>query len=203
MQTWVSTWLPVAVHAGVMAAVGSYALAKERQESGCRGWSATRRQCADERSVYIRGTAPAPGDTPRDIKRKLLSILSYHEKGGVWKRCFLLAAGLAYVAWVIQRAATPGWAPLLLHLVFFCLLYFWFNYLNYHHFRLLKKHGQGLLDALYAFPGNPADSDDDESDGQSEAEGSDVEGEGSEVDDDDDGPCMSLYRASLMRQASR
>lgn len=203
------TWVPAATHVSLMLAIGSYALVKERQESGCRGWSATRRQCADEDSVYVRGTAPEPGDTPADIKRKLVSILSYHEKGGVWKRCFLLAAALAYLAWVVQRAATPGWAPLLLHLVFFCILYFWFNYLNYHHFRLLKNHGEALLAKLhcglgardFTSDGEGGDSGggDELGDGEGGGEGGGGEGGGGLGD----GPCMSAYKLSLMRQAPR
>lgn len=142
-------WIPGAAHAGIMAGVGAYALAKERRELGCRGWGASRRQCADEKSVYVRGTALRRDDTPADIRRKLVSVLSYHEKAGVWKRCFLLATALAYVSWIVRRASSPGWTFALTHLVFFCLLYFWFNYLNYHHFRRLKQHGSALAARLY------------------------------------------------------
>lgn len=137
-------------HASVMAAVGLYALVKERAELGCRGLGVAGdggRACIDERSVYVDGTAPEPGDTPRVARAKLISVLSYHEKGGVWKRCFLLATVLAYVAYLAQRAAcSAAWTPALQHLLFFTVLYFYWNFLNYHHFRVLKRHGMALLD---------------------------------------------------------
>ena len=140
------------MHAALVGAVGAYALMKERQELGCTGWSASRRQCVDEESVYVRGTAPAPGGDDRSAaKAKLASILSYHEKGGVWKRCFLLAALLAYLAYATSRAtacAGPGWTLAMQHLLFFTVLYFFFNFLNYHHFRVLKQHGVTLLRSL-------------------------------------------------------
>ena len=137
-------------HAALVSAVGAFALLKEREELACSGWRPGRRQCADEDSVYVRGTAPAADDTPRVAKAKLVSILSYHEKGGVWKRCFLLAALLAYLAHAIGRATaccagSGGWTVAMQHLVFFATLYFYFNYLNYHHFRVLKRHGKALL----------------------------------------------------------
>lgn len=176
-----------ALHAGLMLGVGAYALTKERQESGCAGWSASRRQCADEKSVYVRGTAPRRGDSAATIKRKLVSVLSYHEKGGVWKRCFLLATVLAYLASVVARASTPGWTFALTHLVFFCAMYFWFNYLNYHHFRKLKHHGIALLKMLERrYERHHA-----------------ATGEAGEGGEGGEGACMSAYKASRIKQASR
>lgn len=134
------------VHGALMGLVGMYALSKERQELGCSGHGTTRRQCRDEDSVYVRGTAPSPGDTGREARSKLVSILSYHEKGGVWKRCFILATVLAYLCYLIRRATTsPGWAIATTHLVFLSVLYFYWNFLNYHHFRVLKRHGVALI----------------------------------------------------------
>lgn len=139
------------VHAAVVGSIGAFALLKERHELGCSGWSPGKRQCADEDSVYVRGTSPSYNDDRRAAKAKLTSILSYHEKGGVWKRCFLLGAALAYLAYVTAKAtacAGRGWTLAIQHLVFTTVLYFYFNYLNYHHFRVLKQHGVALLKAL-------------------------------------------------------
>jgi hypothetical protein len=138
-------------HGAVLTLVGAYALLKERRELGCAGLSVGARQCRDEDSVYVRGTEPSPSDTRADARRKLVSILSYHEKGGVWKRCFLLATVLTYVAYVVQRAATPStraWGVAALHLLFFAIMYFYWNFINYHHFRVLRRHGVRLLDVL-------------------------------------------------------
>lgn len=142
------------LHAAFMGLVGTYALLKERQELGCFGGiSAARRVCRDEDSVYVRGTEPNPADTRDIARRKLISVLSYHEKGGVWKRCFLLATVLTYLGYLIRRAtagAGTGWTIAATHLLFFAVMYFYWNYLNYHHFRLLKRHGVLLLDLIMA-----------------------------------------------------
>lgn len=139
-------------HGALMTLVGAYALLKEREELGCKGLSVGERVCRDESSVYVRGTAPMPGyDTPSTARAKLVSVLSYHEKGGVWKRCFLLATVLAYVGYVATRAtarAGTGWTLALQHLLFFTVLYFYWNFINYHHFRVLKRHGVQLLDII-------------------------------------------------------
>lgn len=142
---------PLLVHGALMLVAGAYALLKERSELGCSGASVSGRQCRDEDSVYVRGTEPAPGDTRGDARAKLVSVLSYHEKGGVWKRCFLLATVLAYLSYLVQRAsrgAGAGWALALQHLVFLAVLYFYWNFINYHHFRVLKRHGIAHVDVL-------------------------------------------------------
>ena len=142
---------PLVLHGALMAALGSYALLKERQELGCRGAAVAGRQCADEDSVYVRGTAPHQADDRAAARDKLVSVLSYHEKGGVWKRCFLLATVLAYLALAVQRAtrgAEAGWTIALQHLVFFAVMYFYWNFINYHHFRLLKRHGLAHVELL-------------------------------------------------------
>lgn len=142
------TWGLLA-HFVVVGVVGAYAFLKERSEMGCTRWTATSRQCSDEDSVYVAGTAPSRADDRTTIKRKLESILSYHEKAGVWKRCFLLAAVMAYLSHVIHTgSAGAGWSFAVQHLVFFAVLYFVINFVNYHHFRVLKKHGTALLKLL-------------------------------------------------------
>ena len=145
-----STGMWRAVHWALVAAVGAYALAAERRELGCTSLNPMRR-CADEDSVYVRGTAPSPLDSRESARRKLVSILSYHEKGGVWKRSLLLATVLAYVSHVLHRAvscAGHGWVAAAHHMVFVCVVYFYWNYMNYHHFRLLKRNGVQLLRVL-------------------------------------------------------
>lgn len=148
-----SQWWLLALHGVAMTAAAAYALGKERQELGCSGFGVQRRQCRDEHSVYVRGTSPDIRDDAAETRRKLVSVLSYHEKGGVWKRCFLLATVLAYVSLVMRRATKGAgvvWWLAAQHLVFFAIMYFYWNFINYHHFRLLKRHGVALVDALLA-----------------------------------------------------
>jgi hypothetical protein len=58
---------------------------KEREELGCYRLSIGR-QCIDEESVYVKNTKAEPNDTTDDLYKRLGSILSYHEKAGVWRR---------------------------------------------------------------------------------------------------------------------
>jgi hypothetical protein len=60
---------------------------KEREENGCSNLFSINRQCIDDESVYLKGTKLEESDNNYDkLRDKLISILSYHEKGGVWKR---------------------------------------------------------------------------------------------------------------------
>jgi hypothetical protein len=120
-----------------------YALMKEREELGCYRLSIGR-QCIDEESVYLKNTKVEPGDTCTDLYERMESILSYHEKAGVWKRCLLLAVFmvlLVYIVYGINHKLNNINQYALLILVIFTLLYFYHNYINYHHFRNLKQNG--------------------------------------------------------------
>ena len=56
---------------------------------------------------------------------------------------------MAYLSRVIHAGSRDvGWSFAVLHLVFFAVLYFVINFVNYHHFRVLKKHGTELLKLL-------------------------------------------------------
>jgi len=35
------------------------------------------------------------GDTKEILKKRLISIVSYHEKAGVWRRCYILSLSLS------------------------------------------------------------------------------------------------------------
>ena len=126
-----------------------YAIAKEREELGCNRISVGR-QCVDEESVYLKGTKMSPGDTYQDKLDRLQSIVSYHEKGGVWKRCLVMAlvAVLAvHVVYTLQPVFKLQSYTVLI-LVHFFILYFYHNYVNYHHFRRLKHNASEILDSM-------------------------------------------------------
>ena len=131
-----------------------YAVLKEREEAGCHRGVSVSRQCADENSVYVRGTKMQPQDSPDDLALRMRSILSYHEKGGVWKRCYIIATGLVFIVYIVgsccpdKKGNIAYWFTL--HMMFLAILYFFFNYINYHHFRLLKRIGTDILDTIIA-----------------------------------------------------
>ena len=126
-----------------------YAIVKERQELGCYRVSVDR-QCDDDESVYLKNTKMSPGDTHAEKIERLRSIVSYHEKGGVWKRCVLMAMISVLAVYVIYRVQPvfKFHSYILLLLVNFTILYFYHNYINYHHFRRLKNNANEILDTL-------------------------------------------------------
>lgn len=73
---------------------------KEREELGCYRVSVAQ-QCDDHESVYIKGTHMEEGDTTQELYERMVSILSYHEKAGVWKRCVILSTILVLFAFLL------------------------------------------------------------------------------------------------------
>lgn len=133
-------------HAAYLAALcvlTIYAVLKERMENGCKRVSIDR-QCIDDHSVFLVDAVPSAGDAPADSVRKLVACLSFHEKAAVWRKCVLLSNAYAFVVvmflWdVLGRV--PVERLVLMHVVFLAIMYFFFNYMNFHYHRRLKEHG--------------------------------------------------------------
>jgi len=124
-----------------------YAVLKEREELGCYRVSIGR-QCIDEESVYVKGTKATPSDTCDDLVQRISSLLSYHEKAGVWKRCFILsfiATIFVYLTYNLNKKLNNIFYFFIIFLLIFTLMYFYHNYINYHHFRNLKRNGEEIL----------------------------------------------------------
>ena len=123
-----------------------YAVMKEREELGCYRVSIGR-QCIDEESVYVKNTKAEQGDTYEDLCERMESILSYHEKAGVWRRCMIMAIIITFFVYIVcsinSKFNFNQWIVLIL--VIFALIYFYHNYINYHHFRKLKQNGVEIL----------------------------------------------------------
>jgi hypothetical protein len=126
-----------------------YAVLKEREELGCYRLSIGR-QCIDEESVYVKNTKAEQGDTCKDLYERMGSILSYHEKAGVWRRCIIMAIIITffvYIVYNINKNFNINQYIVLL-LVSFSLIYFYHNFINYHHFRRLKQNGIEILQLM-------------------------------------------------------
>jgi hypothetical protein len=124
-----------------------YAILKEREELGCYRISIAK-QCDDNNSVYLLNTKMENGDTKEILKKRLISIVSYHEKAGVWRRCYILSLALLFIILIVDKIAHKRnniyyWIVLLL--LFFTVHYFFFNYINYHHFRNLKENAIEII----------------------------------------------------------
>ena len=127
-----------------------YAIMKEREELGCYRISIGR-QCIDENSVYVKNTKAELKDTCEDLYKRMESILNYHEKAGVWRRCFIIAIIISFFIHIVYNINNTlntinQYAVLLL--VIFTLIYFYHNYINYHHFRNLKQNGVEILQLI-------------------------------------------------------
>ena len=133
----------------VMSLVVFYAIAKEREELGCYRVSVGK-QCVDEDSVYVKNTKIQDTDTCRDKMERLKSIVSYHEKGGVWRRCVILSLATVFAIYLIYRLQSNFqlYSYLSLFVINFTIIYFYHNYINYHHFRLLKQNAIEIIDSL-------------------------------------------------------
>ena len=126
-----------------------YAVLKEREELGCYRVSIGR-QCIDEDSVYVKNTKAEQGDTCKELYERMESILSYQEKAGVWKRCIIMAAIMTFFVYVVYNINHKFNINqyIILLLVSFSLIYFYHNYINYHHFRKLKQNGIEILQLM-------------------------------------------------------
>ena len=134
------------------------AMYNERADFGCqKKFGVSGASCADENSVYARGTKYQAGDAAETIKTKLKSLFGHHERAGVWKRCVVTAFMTSVVGYVVYvrgsfldgHAAVPrGWLFLITWLVTFSILYFVKNFENFHIYRVLQRHGLELISHL-------------------------------------------------------
>jgi hypothetical protein len=127
-----------------------YCINKERLELGCHKIS-IEQQCNDDESVYVKNTKMDKNDNCNDLLDRIESIISYHEKGGVWKRCFIMSSisvMFIYILYNINLKLDNIYYYLILLLLQFIIIYFYHNYINYHHFRRLKNNGLEIINEL-------------------------------------------------------
>jgi hypothetical protein len=139
------------IYALIIAYITYYAIAKERQELGCkRSLTSIDKQCNEDNSVYLVGTNPATNDTPKILMNKLDSVLSYHEKGAVWRRCWIITIviTLLVILGIYHTAKLELHTIVYIQLSVFFVIYFFFNYINYHHLRRLKNNGKKIINAI-------------------------------------------------------
>ena len=106
-----------------------YAIMKEREELGCYRVSVDR-QCIDENSVYVKNTKAEPNDNCKDLDERMRSILSYQEKGAVWRRCIILATIIIIYIYIVYNANNQIISInhyMILLLVIFAIIYFYHN----------------------------------------------------------------------------
>lgn len=139
--------IPIILWIIIIIIILIYAVLKEREELGCYRFSIAR-QCNDEESVYIKNTKMNKNDTKEILYERIISILSYHEKAGIWKRCVIIGTILFLISFIMIDSKGNKREWIALHLSFIMIIYFFFNYINYHHFRRLKQNGIEILEEL-------------------------------------------------------
>ena len=86
----------------IIGCIFYYSIVKERQELGCFRVSIDK-QCDDDESVYVKNTKMEKNDNCQDLLDRLSSIVSYHEKGGVWRRCVIIAAICVSIIFIVYN----------------------------------------------------------------------------------------------------
>jgi hypothetical protein len=128
-----------------------YAILKERQESGCSGFG-IQRQCIEEESVHIKGTKMQPNDNIYDLCDRLKSITSYHKKGAVWRKCYILAIIMILFTYAVDYSYGVNNVSyikyVILLIIYTAIIYFYHNFINYHNFRILKKNAQEIINKI-------------------------------------------------------
>lgn len=123
-----------------------YVLMKEREDAGCNG-IAIAHHCYDEESVYIRNTRGNSNDNCNDLSKKLISILSYHDKVGLWRRCFIIATIITFFIYIFYNVKNK-YNYIVVVLVIFAFLYFYHIFVYFHHFKILKRNGMKILELM-------------------------------------------------------
>jgi hypothetical protein len=127
-----------------------YVLYKERCELGCKHLS-IHHKCDFDDSVYIKNTKLEKNDNCQDLLHKLESIVSYHEKGGIWKRCIIIATicvSFIFVVYKINSKFDSIYHYILLLLLIFTVIYLYHNFINYHQFRILKNNTLEIINQI-------------------------------------------------------
>ncbi len=139
------------IYIGLISIATLYAIAKEREDSACnKPVYSVSKQCDEDSTPYITGTIPDQSDSAETLVKKIESALSFYEKGAVWRKCILLSNAYMFVVLMFTSNSTcmPIQHYVLMHLVFIAIMYFYFNYINYHYLRRLKANGTTAAELL-------------------------------------------------------
>jgi hypothetical protein len=131
----------------IISVIFYYVVYKEREISGCDNFTFAK-HCDDSKSIYLVNTKMEENDSFDKLLDRLKSILSYHEKAGVWRRCIILSlicVIFVYITYKMNNKFDNIYYYLVLLIFFFNVLYFYHNYLNFHYFRNLKNNGDEII----------------------------------------------------------
>lgn len=134
----------------ILCVILFYALYKERCELGCNYLSIFNK-CDFDESVYIKNTKMENNDTCQNLLYRLKNIANYHEKGGVWKRCVIIATicvSIIFFVYKINSQFDSIYHYLILLLLISTVIYLYHNFINYHLFRVLKNNTIEIIEQI-------------------------------------------------------
>ncbi len=105
-------------------------------------------ECDDKESYFVRGTKYNKDDTLNDMVKKLKKITSYNENMGMWRIALVMASLIFLVVYMFLNKNIQhcnGLTLVSIHLVIWTLLWFYFNFIDFHHFKHLKENGEELI----------------------------------------------------------
>lgn len=130
----------------------AFALYNEIVENGCDLSDKSVPGCHITKNVYLKGTYPSPNDSCDTMYKKIISILSFHEKNGLWKKCLIIGSLLIIALTIFMLGYDMKlfnyYQYLLLLIIFTCIIYFYHNYLIHHYFQRLKDNGQEIIELI-------------------------------------------------------
>lgn len=106
---------------------------------------------SDHESLALKGTKMVENDSNSDLYKKLETILSYHERTVLWRRSFIISVFLISFVYMVHKMNDKFDTPdqyFMLWFLFSGILYFYFNFVIYHHHRLLKENGTEIINKL-------------------------------------------------------
>jgi len=123
-----------------------YSILKEREEMGCRSFS-IKKHCLEKNSLYFKDTYPLITDNKNILYNKLISLLSIHEKAGIWRKCLIIATIIIFFIKLYMKDISDQ-NIIVLHILIICILYFYHNFMNFHYYRIAKNISFDIIDKL-------------------------------------------------------
>jgi hypothetical protein len=123
-----------------------YSIFKEREEFGCSGFT-IKKQCNELKSIFFNGTTPLNTDTTKQLIDKIKKILQLHERHAVWRRCFILST-INIFLFKVTNVEIQTQTLVIYHLIMFCVIYFYHNFMNYHVYRIADTIGSQIINKM-------------------------------------------------------
>jgi hypothetical protein len=132
----------------LIAVIFVYALYKERQALGCRTIP-NGVDCDNRNGKVVKGTTPSLNDSTEVLLAKLEKIAHAHEEFVAWRISFMLAVVATLLVFYVCFQRLPSEVETMCSvLAIFSIIYFSFNFYNYHVWRYISQNTEDIADYL-------------------------------------------------------